>query len=233
MRTVIPFVQMRTYNSSPRVPPSRKWPRRDVNPAYPAPEPGSQPLLNACPHQPTLRSSPGHLSLPPSSPPSWGTGRLGGRPTEVAASTAAHSLGYGPLVLRAVRRPASWANPSGTSFRYHSTGHQGGGWNYRTWASQPWKKRRMGFPGGSAIRNPPANAGDTGLIPWEDPICHWATKAHAPQLLSLCSRARELQLLSPLDASTEALVPVLRNKRSHHNEKPTHHNQRGALTRRN
>ena len=27
----------------------------------------------------------------------------------------------------------------------------------------------MGFPGGSVIKNPPANAGDTGLIPdWED-----------------------------------------------------------------
>ena len=24
---------------------------------------------------------------------------------------------------------------------------------------------RMGFPGGSAVNNPPANAGDTGLIP--------------------------------------------------------------------
>ena len=24
----------------------------------------------------------------------------------------------------------------------------------------------MGFPGGSVVKNPPANAGDTGLIPW-------------------------------------------------------------------
>ena len=29
----------------------------------------------------------------------------------------------------------------------------------------------MGFPGGSVVKNPPANAGDTGLIPgWEDPL---------------------------------------------------------------
>ena len=29
----------------------------------------------------------------------------------------------------------------------------------------------MGFPGGSVIKNPPANAGELGLIPgWRDPI---------------------------------------------------------------
>ena len=29
----------------------------------------------------------------------------------------------------------------------------------------------QGFPGGSAIKNPPANAGDVGLIPgWKDPL---------------------------------------------------------------
>ena len=49
---------------------------------------------------------------------------------------------------------------------------------------------------------------------WEDPTCHEATK---PQLLSLRSRAREPQLLK-----TVCLEPVLRNKRSHCNEKPTH-----------
>ena len=26
--------------------------------------------------------------------------------------------------------------------------------------------KNMGFPGGSAVKNPPANAGDMGLIPW-------------------------------------------------------------------
>ena len=32
-------------------------------------------------------------------------------------------------------------------------------------------------------------------------------KAHVPQLLSLCSRAREPQLLSPCATTTEARVP--------------------------
>ena len=41
-----------------------------------------------------------------------------------------------------------------------------------------------------------------------------------PQLLSLRSRACELQLLKP-----GHLEPVLHNKRSHHNEKPVHRNE--------
>ena len=45
-------------------------------------------------------------------------------------------------------------------------------------------------------------------------------KARAPQLLSLSSRAREPQLLKPT-----RLEPVLRNKRSHRNEKPVHRNK--------
>ena len=33
------------------------------------------------------------------------------------------------------------------------------------------------FPGGAVVKNPPANAGDTGSIPdLEDPTCHGATK---------------------------------------------------------
>ena len=50
----------------------------------------------------------------------------------------------------------------------------------------------------------------------EDPTCCGATKL-VPQLMSLCSRAQELQLLKllPLDS-------VLRNKRSHCSEKPVH-----------
>ena len=42
------------------------------------------------------------------------------------------------------------------------------------------------------VKNPPANAGDTGLIPGQ------GTKiTHATGQLSLCSRAREPQLLKP------------------------------------
>ena len=48
----------------------------------------------------------------------------------------------------------------------------------------------------------------------------WGNEARAPQLLGLRSRAREPQLLKPV-----FLEPVLRNKRSHRNEKPAHHNE--------
>ena len=34
-----------------------------------------------------------------------------------------------------------------------------------------------GVPGGTVVKNPPANAGDTGSSPvWEDPTCDGATK---------------------------------------------------------
>ena len=49
----------------------------------------------------------------------------------------------------------------------------------------------------------------------------WSNKACALQLLSQGSRAQELQLLKPTH-----LEPVLRNKRSHCNEKPVHRNWR-------
>ena len=56
-------------------------------------------------------------------------------------------------------------------------------------------------------------------LAWEDPACCGATKP-VPQLLSLCSRAREPQLLKPAH-----LEPMLCNKRSHRNEMPVHHNE--------
>ena len=78
-----------------------------------------------------------------------------------------------------------------------------------------------GFPGGAVLKNLPANAGDTGLSPGPGRShIPWSNEAHAPQLLSLRSRAREPQLLKPM-----RLQSVLRNKRSHCNEKPTHHNE--------
>ena len=55
---------------------------------------------------------------------------------------------------------------------------------------------------------------DQSLV-WEDPTCHGETKpvrhnywAHVPQLPKLT-----------------CLEHVLRNKRSHHNEKPAHHSE--------
>ena len=79
----------------------------------------------------------------------------------------------------------------------------------------------MGFPGGSVVKNPPANAGDTGSSPGPG-RSHMprSNEAHAPQLLSLHSRACEPQLLKPA-----CLEPMLRNKRSHCNENPMHHNE--------
>ena len=44
----------------------------------------------------------------------------------------------------------------------------------------------------------------------EDPTCHGVTKPIAPQLLSLQSRARVPQLLSPRTTTTEARVPRTR-----------------------
>ena len=96
------------------------------------------------------------------------------------------------------------------------------------WRHYFFKIKRWGFPGGAVVKNPPANAGDTGSIPGPGrshmPRSNWA---RAPQLLSLPSRTREPQLLKP-----SGLEPMLRNKRSHRNEKPAHCN-RVAPTRRN
>ena len=65
-------------------------------------------------------------------------------------------------------------------------------------------------------KNPPAIAEDMGLKPgpggFHMPPGYYA---HAPQLLSQCSRACALQLLKP----------VLCNKVIHHNEKPAHSNK--------
>ena len=66
----------------------------------------------------------------------------------------------------------------------------------------------LGFPGGTVVKNPPANAGDTGSSPGPGrshmPRSNWARE---PRLLSLRSRAREPQLLSPRATTTEARVP--------------------------
>ena len=91
-------------------------------------------------------------------------------------------------------------------------------WQHRKGATHSTKmpgedlKRRwnliLGFPGGSVIRSPPANAGDSGLIPGlgRHHIL-WSNQAHRPQVL------------------TSALEPVLCNNRSHRNEEPRHHTQ--------
>ena len=72
------------------------------------------------------------------------------------------------------------------------------------------KKQNRDFPGGAVVKNPPANAGDTGSNPGPR-RSHMlrSNKAHVPQLLKPAH-----------------LEPVLRNKRSHHNEKHAHRNEK-------
>ena len=89
-----------------------------------------------------------------------------------------------------------------------------------------WKKTEtktlvLGFPGGAVVKNLPANAGDVGSSPGPG-RSHMlrSNEAHAPQLLSLHSRAHEPQLWKPA-----CLEPMLRNKKSHRNEKPAHGNE--------
>ena len=74
------------------------------------------------------------------------------------------------------------------------------------WAQVNTKLR--GFSSGSVVKNVPANGGDTSSIPglWRSHM-PWSNWTHVPQLLSLCSRAGELQLLRPCAAVTEARVP--------------------------
>ena len=64
------------------------------------------------------------------------------------------------------------------------------------------------FPGGTVVKNPPVNAGDTGSSPGPG-RSHMPrnNESHAPQLLSLCSRAREPEILSPRATTTEAREP--------------------------
>ena len=56
-----------------------------------------------------------------------------------------------------------------------------------------------GFPGGSVLKNLPANAGDTGSIlgPGESHMLR-SSEVCAPQLLNLCPRARAPQQEKPL-----------------------------------
>ena len=73
------------------------------------------------------------------------------------------------------------------------------------------KKNISGLPGGAVVKNPPANAGGTGLSPGPG-RSHMprSNEARAPQLLSLCSRACEPQLLNPRATTTEARTPRAR-----------------------
>ena len=67
------------------------------------------------------------------------------------------------------------------------------------------------LPGGAVVKNPPANAGDTGSSPGPG-RSHMprSNEAQVTRLLSLRSRARVSQLLSLRDTTTEARAPRAR-----------------------
>ena len=67
------------------------------------------------------------------------------------------------------------------------------------------EKAKRDVPGGPVVKNPPANAGDTGLIPGPG-------RSDMPR----STEARAPQLLKPAH-----LEPLLCSNRSHRKEKPT------------
>ena len=82
----------------------------------------------------------------------------------------------------------------------------------------PFKVNLKGLPWWRSGQESTCQCRGHGFDPWSGKIAHAAgNKARALQLLSLRSRAREPQLLKPV-----CLEPMLRNKRSHRNEKPAH-----------
>ena len=78
------------------------------------------------------------------------------------------------------------------------------------------------------VKNLPANAGDTGSIPvLGRSHTLWSNYDHVTQLLSLCPRTGESQLLSPCVTTTKACTPGFFCVLQKHNcyEKPMHHNE--------
>ena len=84
--------------------------------------------------------------------------------------------------------------------------------------SHLYKTDFEGFLGGAVVENPPANGGDMGSSPGPG-RSHMprSNYARVPQLLSLCSRALEPQLLSPRAqslCSTTREATAMRNPRT-------------------
>ena len=76
----------------------------------------------------------------------------------------------------------------------------------RVWQQSYERPLAWGFPGGPLIKNLPANAGDKGSIPGAGRShMPWSNEACAPQLLSLCSRARAPQQEKPLQGEAHTL----------------------------
>ena len=70
-----------------------------------------------------------------------------------------------------------------------------------------WWKKTWDFPGGAVVKNLPATAGYTGLIPSHGRlhIPHAWGKAYVPQLLSQRSVIREASAVEPVHLSEEQL----------------------------
>ena len=75
----------------------------------------------------------------------------------------------------------------------------------RAFVKIPFIKKHSGIPGGSVIKSPLANSGDTGLIPdpGRSPMPQ-SSCGCASQLLNLCSRALGLQPLKPVHLRARA-----------------------------
>ena len=86
----------------------------------------------------------------------------------------------------------------------------------------PLEDTLAGFPGGSMVRNPPANAGDMGSIPGSGrSYMLQSSQAHVPQLLSPCSSAQEPTATEPTEASMHRACAPQEN---HGNEMSMYHN---------
>ena len=72
-----------------------------------------------------------------------------------------------------------------------------------------WNLKTRDFPGGAVVKNPPANAGDTGSSPG----------------LGRSHMLRSNEACTPQLLKSACLEPVLCNKRSHSNENLVHHNE--------
>lgn len=100
------------------------------------------------------------------------------------------------------------------------------------------EKTQLGFPGGSVVRSPSANAGDMGSSPWSGKTpTSLGQLSHVPRLQKLSRpRAHTLLSLGPGTTTPERVLCQLQrpmcpgaraHKRNHRNEKLSHRHTRG------
>ena len=106
---------------------------------------------------------------------------------------------------------------------------------HTSWKIKPnyqCKNWSWSFPGGAAVENPPANAGDTGSSPGLG-TSHtlWSNWAHEPQLLSLrvwslCSAARKAAIVRGTRTAMKNGAPLAATRESPRAETKTQHSQK-------